>query len=87
MLIDGDDIINDIITLSPCFLMFDNSRLFPLPADSRKSDSSVRRGATGNWRWNSNSSDGVASSPFFSRPFPPPRRRSAPEILLAGEHG
>ena len=37
-------------------------------ADWRKSDSSVDGEPQGIWRWNSNSGDIVASSPFFSRP-------------------
>ena len=45
----------------------------------KKSDSSVDREPQGNWRWNSNSNDVVASSPSFL----PPRRQSAPESLLA----
>ena len=43
-------------------------RSFPFRADWRKSDSSVDREPQGNWRWNSNSRDVVASSPSFSRP-------------------
>ena len=41
----------------------------------RKSNSSVDGEPQGNWKWNSNSRDVVASSP---------RRQSAPESLLAG---
>ena len=37
-------------------------------ADWRKSDSSVDGKPQGNWRWNSNSRDVVASFPSFSRP-------------------
>ena len=40
---------------------------FPLRADWRKFDSSVDGEPQGNWRWNSNSRDVVASSPSFSR--------------------
>ena len=72
MLIGGDDISNDVITLGACFHVFFNvclhSRSFPLRADWRKSDSSVDGEPQGNWRWNSNSRDVVASSPSFSRP-------------------
>ena len=53
MLIGGDDISNDVIILG---------------ADWRKSDSWVEGEPQGNWRWNSNSRDIVASSPSFSRP-------------------
>ena len=41
---------------------------FPLLTDWQKSDSSVDREPQGNWRWNLNSRDEVASSPSFSRP-------------------
>ena len=73
MLIGGDDS-NDVITLGTCF-----SVSVYIRADWRKSDSSVDREPQGNWRWNSNSNDVVASSPSFL----PPRRQSAPESLLA----
>ena len=72
MLIGGDDS-NDVITLGTCF-----SVSVYIRADWRKSDSSVDREPQGNWRWNSNSNDVVASSPSFL----PPRRQSAPESLL-----
>ena len=45
-----------------------HSRSLPLRADWRKSNNSVDREAQGNWRWNSNSRDVVASCPSFSRP-------------------
>ena len=41
---------------------------FLLRADWQKSDSSVDGEPQGNWRWNSNSRDQVASSPSFSLP-------------------
>ena len=66
MLISGDDISNDIITLGTGFLMFVYIR-----ADWRKSDSSVDGEPQGNWGGgggNLNSRDVVASSPSFSRP-------------------
>ena len=63
MLIGGDDISNDVITLGMYF-----SRSFLHRADWQKSDSSVDREPQGNWRWNSNYRDVVASSPSFSRP-------------------
>ena len=47
-------------------------------ADWRKSDSSVDREPQGNWRWNSNFRDAVASSPSSVC-------QSAPESLLAGK--
>ena len=49
MLIGGDDISNDVITLGTCFSMFVYIR-----ADWRKSDSSVNQEPKGKWRWNSN---------------------------------
>ena len=45
-----------------------HSRSFLLRADWRKSDILVDGEPQGNWRWNSNSRDVVASSPSFSRP-------------------
>ena len=45
-----------------------HSRLFPLCADGRESESSVDGEKKGNWRWNSNSEDIVASPPSFSHP-------------------
>ena len=65
MPIGGDDISNDVTTLVfQCLFTF---ALLPLRADWRKFDSSVD-GEKGNWRWNSNSRDLVASSPSFSCP-------------------
>ena len=67
MLIGGDDVSYDVIT--PWHVFFNvclHSRSFPLLADWRKSDSSADREQQGNWRWNSNSRDIVASSPSFS---------------------
>ena len=49
LLIGGDDISNDVITLGTCFSMFVYIR-----ADWRKSDSSVNQEPKGKWRWNSN---------------------------------
>ena len=43
-----------------------HSRLFLLCADGQKSESSVDGEKKGNWRWNSNSGDVVASPPSFS---------------------
>ena len=81
MLIGGDDISNDIITLNACFCVFFNvclhSRSFPRHTDWRKYDSSVDREPHGNWRPNSNSRDLVVRSPSFSC-------ATAPESLLAG---
>ena len=67
----GDDISNDVITLGMCFSMFVYilAHCFLLFADSRKSESSVDRKPSGNWRlvefkFQSRS----ASSPSFSSP-------------------
>ena len=82
MLIGGDDISNDVITLGTCFSMLVlHSRSFPLRADWRKSDSSVDGEPQGNWRWNSNSRDVVASSPSFSRPAARAPRRVCPVLV------
>ena len=80
MLIGEDDISNDVINMARVFNVCLHSRSFPLCADWRKSNSSVDGEPHGNWRWNSSSRDVVASSPSF----PPPRRQSAPQSLLAG---
>ena len=64
MLIGGDDISNDFITLGTCL----HSLSFPLRADRQKSDSSVDGDPQGSWRWNSNCRDVAASSLSFSRP-------------------
>ena len=80
MLIGGDDISSDVITLGTCFHVFFNlclhSHLFPLRADWRKSDSSVDGEPQRNWRWNLNSRDVVVSSPSFSRPAASAPRRA-----------
>ena len=72
ILIEGNDISNDVITLGACFHVFFNvclhSRSFPLRADWPKSDSSINGEPQGNWRWNSNSRGVVTSSRSFSRP-------------------
>ena len=62
MLIGRDDISNDAITLD-----IGGGIQIPLRADWRRSDSSVNGEPQGNWQWNSNSRDVVASSPSFSR--------------------
>ena len=71
MLIGGGDISNDVITLGAYFHVFLNVYLhsgsFPLRADWRKLDGSVDGEPQGNWKYNSNSRDVVASSPSFSR--------------------
>ena len=66
MLIVGHDISNDV---SSIFQVFFNvclhSRSSQLRADWRKSYSLVDGEPQGNWRWNSNSREVVASSPSF----------------------
>ena len=65
MPIGGGDIGNDVITLGSCFSIFVYIRArFRFALISGKSDASV----DGNWRWNSNSRDVVASSPSFPAP-------------------
>ena len=46
-----------------------------------KSDSSVDGEPQGNWRWNSNSRDAVASSPSFSRPAARAPRRACSQVI------
>ena len=72
MLIGGDDISDDIITLGTCL----HSRSFPLLADWRKSDSSVDRKPQVEFKFQRRS---CKLSFLF-----PPCRQSAPESLLAG---
>ena len=69
MLIGRDYISSEVIDL---WLVFLNVYLhlcsFLLHTDWWKSDHSVDREPQGNWRWNSNSRDVIASSPSFSHP-------------------
>ena len=83
MLIGGDDISNDVITLGACFLVFFNVclhlRPFPLCADWRN----LAAQSTGSHRGIGERVERVRSyklSFLF-----PPRRQSAPESLLAGQ--
>ena len=81
MLIGGDDISYDVIT--PWHVFFNiclHSRSFPLLADWRKSGNSVDVEQQGNWRWNSNSRDVVASSPSFSHHAARAPRRACSQI-------
>ena len=67
--LEFDDISNEITTLGACFSMFvciPDLHSFPLRTNWRKSDTSVDGEPQGNWRWNSNSRDVVASSPSFT---------------------
>ena len=84
MLIGGDDISNDVITLGVCFHVFSNASLhspsFPLRADWRKSDSSVDGETQVNWRRNAPSGDVVASSPSFSCPAARAPRRAYSQV-------
>ena len=77
MLIGGDDISNDVITLGACFHMFFNvclhSRSFPLCADWRKSDISWR-GAIGELEGEFKSQRRRKLQAFLSFPAPPPER-------------
>ena len=79
MLIGRDDISNDVITLGTCFSIFVYICVrfrFALIGGNLTAQS---KGATGNWRWNSNFRGVVEGSPTF--PAPSPERL---EILLAG---
>ena len=88
MLIGGYDINNDVITLGPLLMFVYIFLLFLLFADWGKSDSSVDGEPQGIWRWNSNSRDVIASSPWFFRPGArAPRRacsRAMPNSILDG---
>ena len=69
MLIGGDDISNDILTLGTCFEMFVYIYAhfcFALIGRNLAVQSTGK--PKGNWRWNSNFRDVVASSPSFSHP-------------------
>ena len=68
MLIGRDDISNDVITLGTCFSIFVYICVrfrFALIGGNLTAQS---KGATGNWRWNSNFRGVVEGSPTFSRP-------------------
>ena len=84
MLIGGDDISNDVITLARVFNVCLHSRSFPLCADWGKSNSSVDGEPHGNWRWNSSSRDVVASSPSFSLPAARAPRRACSQATRGG---
>ena len=69
MLIGGDNISNDVITLGMCFSMFVYLRAcFRFAVIGGKLTAQATREPQGNWSWNSNSRDVVASSPSFSCP-------------------
>ena len=70
MLIGGDDISNDVITIGTCFSILFTFALVSALADWRKSDSSVDGEPQGNWRWDAN-----CKLSFFY----PPHRQSAPK--------
>ena len=60
VLIGGDDISNDVMTIGTCFLCLFTFALVsfePIGGEPQ-----------GKWRWNLNSRDVVASCPSFSRP-------------------
>ena len=87
ILIGGDNISNDAITLGTRFSMFVYVRAHFRFAPWRKYDSSVDGEPQENWGWNSNSRDVVASSPSFSLPATiPPRRTCSQAILIAWDH-
>ena len=75
MLIGRDDISNSVITLSTWFSMFVyicTCFRFTLIGENLTVDGEPQ----GNWRWNSNSRDIVASSPSFSHPIAVSPRRA-----------
>jgi len=64
--IGGDDVSNDVITLGTCFSIFVYIRArfhFALIGGNLTAQSTGE--PQGNWRWNSNSRDVVASAPSF----------------------
>ena len=72
-----------VMTSLPLARVFQCLFTFALVSTSRwlveiSSESSVDGELQGNWRWNSNSRDVVASSPFFSRPAARAPRRACP---------
>ena len=63
-----------------------HSHSFPLCADWRKSDSSVKGELQGNWRWISNSWDIVVSFPSFSHPTARGPRRACSQASSWGSN-
>ena len=80
MLIGGDDISSDIITHGMCLQCLFTVVLISTLRLLAKSDSSVDGEPRGNWRWNSNYRDIVASSPSFLPSFPTGYGNHAAEI-------
>ena len=89
MMIGGDDICNDVITLGTCFSMFVYIRArfgFELLSSNLTAQS---KGATGEMevgRWNSNSRDVVASSASFSRSAARVARRACSQAKRTVDH-
>ena len=84
MLIGGDDISNDVITLGTCFSMFVYIHVrfhFVLIGGNLTAQLRV---ATGNLRRNSNSRDVVSSSPSFSCPATRVSRRACSQPTSQG---
>ena len=81
MLIGRDDISNSVITLSTWFSMFVYicpCFRFTLIGGNLTVDGEPQ----GNWRWNSNSRDIVASSPSFSHPTAVSLRRACSQASM-----
>ena len=69
MLIGGEDISDEVITLGRCRVdVCLHSHSFPLSSDWRKYKSTEDGEPEGNWRLKSNRRGVVASSPSFSGP-------------------
>ena len=76
MLIGGDDISNDVITLGTCLSTFVYIRTrFRFALISGNMTAQVDGEPQGNWRWNLNSGDVLAKlQALFPFPAPPPER-------------
>ena len=75
------------LPLGMCFQWLFTIALLSASYDWRKSDSSLDGKQQGNWEWNSNSRDAVASSPSFSCPTARAPRRASSQANARGIKG
>ena len=75
------------LPLAMCFQCLFTIALLSASYDWRKSDSSLDGKQQGNWEWNSNSRDAVASSPSFSCPTARAPRRASSQANARGIKG
>ena len=75
------------LPLGMCFQCLFTIALLSASYDWRKSDSSLDGKQQGNWEWNSNSRDAVASSPSFSCPTARAPRRASSQANARGIKG